>query len=158
MEAARAGDSGHGFAIVSTDIRKLAQDASENIDGVKDIVRLIQLQIVVVRRDLEAIIVASEAELAKSKLIVERLVATEADVEIMLKGNALILAAAQSILLAAKEIQTGTQQIAKVAEEASAASEQAATAARQQSRGAEDLAAAVEEIASLADELQMSGS
>jgi methyl-accepting chemotaxis protein len=158
VEAARAGDAGRGFAIVSTDIRKLAQDAAENIDGVKDTVRLIQIQIVSVQRELEAIIVASDVEIAKSKLIVDRLLAAEADVDAMVRGSATILEAAQSILVAAKQVQTGTRQIASVAQEASAASEQAATAARQQSRGAEDLAAAVEEIASLADELQMSGS
>jgi methyl-accepting chemotaxis protein len=158
VEAARAGDAGSGFAVVSKDIRKLAQDAAENIDGVKDTVRLIQLQIVAVERELEAIIVASESEIAKSKLIVLRLAAAETDVETMVQGSASILHAAQSILVAAKQVQAGTQQIAAVAQEASAASGQAATAARQQSRGAEDLAAAVEEIASLADELQISGS
>ncbi|MCQ4633632.1 methyl-accepting chemotaxis protein [Shinella sp. CPCC 100929] len=158
VEAARAGDAGRGFAIVSTDIRRLAQDAAENIDGVKDIVRLLQKQIAVVQRELEAIVTACEAEIAKSNLILERLVAAEADVEMLARGNALILEATQSILVAAKQVQAGTQQIALVAQEASAASQQAATAAREQSRGSEDLAAAVEEIASLADELQISGS
>lgn len=157
VEAARAGEAGRGFAVVSTDIRKLAQDAAENIDGVKDIVRLIQLQILSVHRELEAIIAASEAEIVKSQLIVDRLGAAEAEVDAMVSGSASILEAAQSILIAAKQVQAGAQQIASVAQEASAASEQAATAARQQSRGAEDLAATVEEIASLADELQMSG-
>jgi methyl-accepting chemotaxis protein len=157
VEAARAGDAGRGFAIVSTDIRKLSQDAAENIDGVKETVRQIQIQIGSVQRELETIAVASEGEIAKSKTIVERLSAAEADVEAMVRGNASILDASQEILVAAKQVQAGTQQIAAVAQEASAASEQAATAARQQSRGAEDLAAAVEEIASLADELQLSG-
>jgi methyl-accepting chemotaxis protein len=140
------------------DIRKLAQDAAENIDGVKDIVRQIQVHIAAVQRELEMIVVASEAEIAKNKQIVDRLVAAEADVDLMARGNVSILDATQAILVAAKQVQAGTQQIASVAQEASSASEQAATAARQQSRGAEDLAAAVEEIASLADELQMSGS
>ncbi len=157
VEAARAGDAGRGFAIVSTDIRKLAQDAGENIDGVKDTIRQIQIQMAAVQRELEMIAIASDAEISKSKLIVDRLTAAEADVEAMVKGSASILDATQEILVAAKQVQAGTQQIAEVAQEASAASEQAATAARQQSRGAEDLAAAVEEIASLADELQLSG-
>ncbi len=157
VEAARAGDAGRGFAIVSTDIRKLAQDAGENIDGVKDTIRQIQIQMAAVQRELEMIAIASDAEISKSKLIVDRLSAAEADVEAMVQGSASILDATQEILVAAKQVQAGTQQIAVVAQEASAASEQAATAARQQSRGAEDLAAAVEEIASLADELQLSG-
>ncbi|RYD89939.1 MAG: methyl-accepting chemotaxis protein, partial [Sphingomonadales bacterium] len=157
VEAARAGDAGRGFAVVSTDIRKLAQDASDNIDGIKDVVRLIQMQIVAVRHDLQAIIEASDAEIAKNRRIVARLVDAEADVDTMVRGNQTILDAAGAILVAAKQVQAGTQQIATVAQQASAASEQAASAAREQSRGAEDLAAAIEEIASLADELQMSG-
>ncbi|WP_377298517.1 methyl-accepting chemotaxis protein [Rhizobium sp. SGZ-381] len=158
VEAARAGTAGRGFAIVSTDIRKLAQDAADNIDGIKDIVRLIQLQIVTVQRELEAIIAASDAEQAKSQLIADRLASAEDDVDGMVDGFAAILEAAQSILISAREVQGGTEQIASVALQASAAARQAATAALQQSRGAEDLAAAVEEIASLADELQMAGS
>jgi methyl-accepting chemotaxis protein len=155
IEAARAGEAGRGFALVSTDIRKLAQDAGENIDGVKDVVRAIQIQIAVVQRDLELVVLASEAEVNKNRLIIDRLGALEAELEAIGAGNATILEAAQSILSAAKQVQTGTQQIAAAAQQASAAAEQSATAAREQSRGAEDLAAAVEEIASLADELQL---
>lgn len=158
VEAARAGEAGRGFAIVSTDIRKLAQDAAENIDGVKDTVRSLQLQIGIVQRELEAIILAAEAEIPKSGLIADRLAEAEVNVEAMLQGSVSILEAAETIVVAVKQVQSGTQQIASVAQQAGAASEQAADAARQQARGAEDLAAAVEEIASLADELQMSGS
>ncbi|MCB5203810.1 methyl-accepting chemotaxis protein [Neorhizobium sp. T786] len=157
VEAARAGDAGRGFATVSTDIRKLAQDAAENIDAVKDIVRQIQVQISVVLQELETIVVTCEAEIVKSTSIIDGLASAEADVDLLVRGNVSILEATQAILVAASQVQAGTQQIASVAQEASASSGQAAMTARQQSRGAEDLAAAIEEIASLADELQMSG-
>ena len=39
VEAARAGDSGRGFAVVSNDIRGLARDAAESADRIKDMVR-----------------------------------------------------------------------------------------------------------------------
>ncbi len=155
VEAARAGDTGRGFALVSADIRKLASDAAENIDSVKDVVRALQIQIAVVQRELELNIVASEAEIAKSEQIIEKLVAIEADVGGISQSNGSVIDAAEAILSAVREVQSGTQQIAVVAQQASASTVQAATAARQQSRGAEDLAAAVEEIASLADELQL---
>jgi methyl-accepting chemotaxis protein len=155
IEAARTGEAGRGFAIVSSDIRNLARDASENADRIKDVVRQIRKQITIVHRDLEQSAVIGEAELAKSTLMAERLGAVEADVNDLRQGTAAVLAGSDTILNAVREVRLGTQQVAAVAEEAGSAAAQAAAAARQQARGAEDLAAAIEEIASLADELQI---
>lgn len=155
IEAARTGEAGRGFAIVSGDIRNLARDASENADRIKDVVRQIRDQIVIVRRDLEQSAALSEAEVIKNKLTAERLGAVEADVSAIRQGSAAILSGSGTILTAVREVRLGTQQVAAVAEQAGSAAAQAATAARQQARGAEDLAAAIEEIASLADELQI---
>lgn len=157
VEAARAGDAGRGFAIVSSDIRKLAQDASENIEGVKDVVRLMQYQIAAVRRDLELIQTSAAAEHKRNTAIVERMKLIDAETASIAKGNEQILSGADTALAAARDVQIGTQQIAAAAQQASAAAADAATAAREQARSAEDLAAAIEEVASLADELQNVG-
>jgi methyl-accepting chemotaxis protein len=154
IEAARTGEAGRGFAIVSGDIRNLARDASENADRIKDVIRQIRDQITIVRRDLEQSAVIAEAEVAKNTLTAERLGAVAADIEAIRQGSDAILAGTETILTAIREVRLGTQQIAAVAEQAGSAAAQAASAARQQARGAEDLAAAIEEIASLADELQ----
>jgi methyl-accepting chemotaxis protein len=158
VEAARAGDAGFGFAQVSADIRKLAQEAAEYIEGVKDVVRLMQLQIATVRRDLELVSSVADTELTKNTSIAERLKAIVTDVSELARGNHEILTASDLALTATREAQSGTQQIASAAQEAGSAAAASATAAREQSRGAEDLAAAIEEIASLADELQLVGS
>ncbi|MEZ0168560.1 methyl-accepting chemotaxis protein [Microvirga sp. TS319] len=158
IEAARTGEAGRGFAIVSGDIRNLARDASENADRIKEVVRQIRDQIATVRRDLEQSAIVAEAEVAKNALTAERLGVVEADVESIRQGSAAILSGSETILTAVREVRLGTQQISVVAEQAGSAATQAATAARQQARGAEDLAAAIEEIASLADELQIAES
>jgi methyl-accepting chemotaxis protein len=158
IEAARTGEAGRGFAIVSGDIRNLARDASENADRIKDVVRQIRDQITVVRRDLEQSAALAQAEAARNAMTVERLGAVEGDVHAIRQGSASILSGSETILAAVREVRLGTQQVAVVAEQAGSAAAQAATAARQQARGAEDLAAAIEEIASLADELQMAES
>jgi methyl-accepting chemotaxis protein len=158
VEAARAGEAGRGFKVVSTDIRNLARDASENADRIKDVVRLIQDQVAVVRRDLEQITAASQIEIGKNQVIIGRFDAVEADITAIRAGAQEIFAGTDSILTSVREVLSGTEQTAVAAEQASSAATEAATAARQQARGAEDLAAAIEEIASLADELQISDS
>ena len=153
VEAARAGDAGRGFSVVSGDIRSLAREASESADRVKDTVRGIIDQIASVRRDLEQIIGVGESEVEKNRGLFGVLEGIDTDVAALGAGSAAILQGADAIMVAVGQAAAGARQIAAAAEEASAASRQAAVAAGEQARGAEDLAAAIEEIASLADEL-----
>jgi methyl-accepting chemotaxis protein len=153
VEAARAGDAGRGFALVSSDIRGLARETSSNVDRVKDMVRGILDQIALLQRDLEQVITAGEAEMQGNRAISASLERLEADIQLLKSANQEILHGADAILAATLETAAGARQIAAAAEEASSASRQAATASAQQAKGAEDLAASVEEIAALAQEL-----
>jgi methyl-accepting chemotaxis protein len=157
VEAARASDFGKGFAVVSKDIRNLAQDSGENAGRIKDTVRVIQNQLAEVRRELEQIIAATETENRKSAGIASSLDLVERDMAEVALSNNQIVDGAKSILASIAEGSRGAQQIATAAEEAGSAASEAAAAAREQARGAEDLAAAIEEIASLADEIQRHG-
>ena len=154
VEAARAGDFGKGFAVVSKDIRSLARDSGENASRVKDTVRAIQNQITAVRTELEQIVSAAETENQKTTVVLASLDMVETEMAEVATTNQQILASADAILGSMKEAARGAQQIASVAEQAGSAASQAAAAAKQQARGAEDLAAAIEEIASLAEEIQ----
>ncbi len=51
IEAARAGDFGKGFAVVSADIRNLAKDSEQNTDKINDIVESMNSEIDIVRTD-----------------------------------------------------------------------------------------------------------
>ncbi|WP_336489616.1 methyl-accepting chemotaxis protein [Methylobacterium nigriterrae] len=154
VEAARAGEGGRGFAVVSNDIRALARDAAENADRIRDTVRDIQDGVAAVRRALEQVVTAAEAEVQRNRTLVATLGGVEADVLRLEAGYVEITVGADDIVISAREALKGAQQVASAAEQADRASSEAATAARQQSRGAEDLAASIEEIAALADELQ----
>jgi methyl-accepting chemotaxis protein len=154
VEAARTGDEGRGFAVVSSDIRLLAREASENVERAKDTVRDTLDQIATLRADFEQIILATEAEVQNNRAVSVGLQKMEMDVGALGTASQSILDGAESILVATTEMTKAARQIATASEEASAASREAATAATEQSRGVEDLAAAIEEIATLADELK----
>jgi methyl-accepting chemotaxis protein len=158
VEAARAGASGQGFAVVSTDIRRLAREAASNADSIKDLVDAIQAQVTRVRRDVEQIATLGETEVSKNQTLGVRLGEVEESATQLQVANQGIWKDADAILQTVGEILAGTQQIAAAAQESGSAGAQAAASARQQAQGAEDLAAAIEEIASLADELQKTGS
>jgi methyl-accepting chemotaxis protein len=154
IEAARAGEFGKGFVVVSTDIRNLAHDSSENADRIKDMVKSVQDQISAVRRDLEEIATNTSSEVEKTRFITKNMEVMETDMAEVLAGNQSISAGAASIMSALGEVKKGVDQIASAAAEAEQAATQAASASQEQSQGAEELAAAIEEISSLADELQ----
>jgi methyl-accepting chemotaxis protein len=154
VEAARAGNFGKGFAVVSKDIRSLARDSGENAGRIKDTVRAIQDQIMTVRRELEQIIAAAETENQRTVAVAASLDLVESELGEIAAGNRQLVAGAESILASMQVAARGAQQIAAAAEEAGSAAAQAATAAKQQARGAENLAAAIEEIASLAEDIQ----
>ena len=154
VEAARAGEAGRGFALVSTDIRKLAREASDSVERVKDTVRGVLDQIASLRREIEKTIAATEDEAQTNRTILGAIARLDEDTANMRLANDAILESAESIMTAAIQTAAAARQIATAAEQASSSARQAAAAADQQARGAEDLAAAIEEIASLADELK----
>ncbi len=154
VEAARAGDAGRGFSLVSNDIRSLSREASQSVEQVKDTVRGILDQMAIARRDLEQIIGASEQEVQANRSALKTLANVSGEIVELRKANEAILQGADAVLAGAGQTAAAARQIATAAEEASAASRQASTASAEQARGADDLAAAVEEIASLSDELK----
>ncbi len=153
VEAARAGDAGRGFAIVSNDIRSLAREASANVERAKDSVRGILDQIGLLKFDLEQIVLSSEVEVQNNRAVSALLDRIGNEIGEMGSASRKIVRNATEILAATVETAAGARQVAAAAEQASNATREAATAAAEQARGAEDLAAAIEEIASLADEL-----
>lgn len=150
VEATRAGDAGRGFAIVAADIRKLSRESTDSAGQAKDTARLIQDQITMTRRDLDQVVGAAEAEIARNRAMLERFGLVARDLQATQALNADIVAGADDMLRSAREVQSGTNQIAEAADLAAAAAREAGGAARQQAQGAEALAAAIEDIASIA--------
>ena len=141
IEAARAGEFGKGFAVVSTDIRNLAEESSENAARIKDLVKQIQEQVVVVRVDLDEISNAALAEVEKNKAITTDLGRVTQAMGEMLDGNRRILTDGDAMMSRVANVQTGINQIAAAATQANQATAEASAAAQQQARGADDTGA-----------------
>ncbi|MDQ7045643.1 MAG: methyl-accepting chemotaxis protein [Sulfurimonas sp.] len=62
IEAARAGDFGKGFAVVSADIRNLAKDSEQNTDKINDIVESMNSEIDTVKNDWNDLLSSQSAE------------------------------------------------------------------------------------------------
>jgi methyl-accepting chemotaxis protein len=154
VEAARVGEFGRGFAVVSKDIRNLARDSGANAEQIKDIVKNIMSQTATVRRELEQTIATAESENLKSSAVVADLAGVQAEMRELAAGSRQIAGNADSILMSLSEAMRGAEQVAAAAEQSGSAATEAAAAARQQADSAETLAAAIEEIASLAEEAQ----
>jgi methyl-accepting chemotaxis protein len=154
IEAARAGEFGRGFMVVSTDIRNLARESSENAERIKDLVRGIQDQIAHVRRNLEEIAAAGSAEMEKNKVLAQRLGTVADDTDAVLAASDTLLGAAKTTKSALAEARHGVEQMASAAQEADQATTEAAKAMREQSKGIDELSASVDAIAALADDLQ----
>ena len=154
IEAARVGEEGRGFAVVSSDVRDLARHSANSAEQIKDIVRDLQRQVVAVRAELLQIVAAADAETARSKAFDGQLAGVQRDMEELIASAAEISEGAVAILASARQAAIGAQQIAVAAEEAAGSAQQSSSAARQQAQAAEALAGVIEEIALLADALQ----
>lgn len=62
IEAARAGDFGKGFAVVSADIRNLAKDSEQNTDKINDIVESMNSEIDTVKNDWNNLLNSQSSE------------------------------------------------------------------------------------------------
>ena len=62
IEAARAGDFGKGFAVVSADIRNLAKDSEQNTDKINDIVESMNSEIDTVKSDWNNLLTSQSQE------------------------------------------------------------------------------------------------
>ncbi|MBH23732.1 MAG: chemotaxis protein [Myxococcales bacterium] len=154
VEAARAGEFGKGFAVVSADIQNLAEDAAENAEQIKDLVKAIQDQTVIVRDDLNQFSEHSRREVEKAQLTAKELDEVASDIQLVLRNSEEIVTSAQNVAEAVDQARAGIAQIATASEEASSSVEESSAAAQEQSNRIHELSIAIENIAATADELQ----
>jgi methyl-accepting chemotaxis protein len=154
IEAARAGDFGKGFAVVSSDIRNLAKDSESNTEKINDIVESMNSEIDTVKTDWNNLLTsqASEQE-AIDALINDIIKITEMLVDLLDRYTGLKAVNDQNIqgmnqvMIGINEIQKAVELSARNAMESRKASELIIETVSHIGEG-------VEELAVMADELQ----
>jgi len=154
IEAARAGDFGKGFAVVSSDIRNLAQEAGSNLEKIADILNILDEEVNTIISDWNGAVKGQESGQIQLAAMTTQLDALLKD---MLEIKEL-LANAQK---ANNENQEALNQASTASEQIQNAASIAQRNAGESKRAAElieatvsQMGALVEELAVMADELQ----
>lgn len=154
IEAARAGDFGKGFAVVSADIRNLAKDSESNTEKINDTIESMNAEIDTVRSDWLKLLASQEGEREQvGGLIHEIEKITTMLIDLLDRFTGLKSINDQNIeglnqgLIGVSEIQKAVELSARNAMESRKASELIIETVNHISEG-------VEELAVMADELQ----
>jgi len=154
IEAARAGDFGKGFAVVSADIRNLAKDSESNTEKINDIVESMNSEIDTVKSDWNNLLNSQGNEEASISSLVDDIgIITDVLVDLLDKYTGLKAANDQNlegmnqVMIGISEIQKAVELSARNASESRKASELIIDTVTHISEG-------VEELAVMADELQ----
>jgi methyl-accepting chemotaxis protein len=154
IEAARAGDFGKGFAVVSSDIRNLAKESESNTDKINDIVESMNSEIDTVRTDWNNLLASQGNEQSLIDILINDIVKiTDMLVDLLdrytgLKAiNDQNLEGMNQVVIGINEIQKAVELSARNAMESRKASELIIETVSHIGEG-------VDELAVMADELQ----
>lgn len=154
IEAARAGDFGKGFAVVSSDIRNLAKDSESNTEKINDIVESMNTEIDTVRTDWNNLLSSQNNEQALINILINDITKiTNMLVDLLDRYTGLKVVNDQNIegmnqvMIGIVEIQKAVELSARNAMESRKASELIIDTVTHIGNG-------VEELAVMADELQ----
>ena len=154
IEAARAGDFGKGFAVVSSDIRNLAKDSESNTEKINDIVESMNAEVDTVQSDWNDLLSSQAKEEDNITTLVKDIeVITDILVDLLDKytglkaSNDQNLEGMNQVMIGISEIQKAVELSARNASESYKASELIIDTVTHIGEG-------VEELAVMADELQ----
>ncbi len=153
IEAARAGEHGKGFAVVASEVRKLAEQVSDSVSDITGIVHNIQVDSYEVVNSLEE----GYSEVEKGTIDIETTGKTFDNIHIAISE---VVDKIQGVAMRLYEIDqecikmnNSIDDIASVSEESAAGIEQTAASVQQTSSSMEEIAGSAEQLSSLSEDL-----
>ncbi|KAB8127180.1 methyl-accepting chemotaxis protein [Gracilibacillus oryzae] len=140
IEASRAGEEGRGFAVVAEEVRKLADQSSQAVHSITDLIKGMQKDVELVVGNIQEQVNQTRGEMSKGEQTTKVLESMTGSVH--------------SVAEAIKEISGLVATQVKEIESAQSQSQNVAAIAEETSAGAEEIRATIEEQADFAENLE----
>uniref|UniRef100_UPI001FE9A790 methyl-accepting chemotaxis protein n=1 Tax=Lentibacillus saliphilus TaxID=2737028 RepID=UPI001FE9A790 len=153
IEAARAGEHGKGFAVVADEVRKLAEQVSDSVTDITDIVQTIQTESGHVTERLEAGYQEVEEGTKQINATDTKFHGINSAVTDMVNRIKAVTDSLSAIAENSQIMNRSIEDIAAISEESAAGIEETSASSEQTSASMEEVSASSHELAKLAEQL-----